>query len=96
VGDLLVSKMECSLRFPVGAPESDMTDLITVDREILGGTPVFKGTRLPIQTLFDYLEDNYALDEFLESFPSVSKEMAVGILETTALSTPGAFDSVDQ
>ncbi len=56
-------------------------DLITVDSEILGGTPVFKGTRVPIKTLFDYLEDNYTIEEFLECFPSVTREMARRILE---------------
>jgi uncharacterized protein (DUF433 family) len=56
-------------------------DLITVDPDILGGTPVFKGTRVPVKTLFEYLEDNYSLDEFLECFPSVTREMARRILE---------------
>jgi uncharacterized protein (DUF433 family) len=56
-------------------------DLITIDPDILGGTPVFKGTRVPIKTLFDYLEDNYSLDEFLECFPSVTRQMACQILE---------------
>jgi uncharacterized protein (DUF433 family) len=56
-------------------------DLITVDSEILGGTPVFTGTRVPVKTLFDYLEDNYALEEFLECFPSVTREMACRVLE---------------
>ena len=56
------------------------SDLITVDPDILGGTPVFKGTRVPIKTLFEYLEDNYSLDEFLECFPSVTREMARRIL----------------
>jgi uncharacterized protein (DUF433 family) len=55
--------------------------LITIDPEILGGTPVFTGTRVPVKTLFDYLEDNYSLDEFLECFPTVSHEMAHRILE---------------
>jgi uncharacterized protein (DUF433 family) len=58
-------------------------DLITIDPEILGGTPVFKGTRVPIKSLFEYLEDNYTLDEFLECFPSVTREMAVGLLEVS-------------
>ena len=57
--------------------------LITVDPDILGGTPVFKGTRVPVKTLFDYLEDNYTLDEFLECFPSVTRPMACQILETS-------------
>ena len=56
-------------------------DVITVDPDILGGTPVFKGTRVPVKTLFEYLEDNYSLDEFLECFPSVTREMACRILE---------------
>ena len=66
--------------------------LITVDSEILGGTPVFKGTRVPIKTLFEYLEDNYPLDEFLECFPSVTRELARRVLESSesALLTPVA------
>ena len=55
--------------------------LITVDPEILGGTPVFSGTSVPVKTLFEYLEDNYLLDEFIECFPTVSREMAHWILE---------------
>ena len=56
-------------------------DLITVDPDILGGTPVFKGTRVPVKSLFDYLEDNYSLQEFLECFPSVTRDMACRILK---------------
>ena len=56
-------------------------DLITIDPDILGGTPVFKGTRVPVKTLFDYLESNYTLDEFLECFPSVTRDMACRLLE---------------
>ncbi len=56
-------------------------DLITIDPEILGGTPVFKGTRVPVKTLIEYLEDNYPLEEFLECFPSVTREMACRVLE---------------
>jgi len=57
------------------------SDLITIHPDILGGTPVFKGTRVPVKTLFEYLERGYALDEFLECFPSVSREMARRVLE---------------
>ena len=57
------------------------TDLITTDPDILGGTPVFKGTRVPVKTLFDYLENNPTLEEFLECFPSVTREMACRLLE---------------
>jgi len=63
----------------VGTMKSD--DLISVDSEILGGTPVFKGTRVPVKTLFDYLEENYTLEEFLACFPSVTREMACRLLE---------------
>ena len=56
-------------------------ELITLDPDILGGTPVFKGTRVPVKTLFEYLDDNYTLDEFLECFPSVSREAVRRVLE---------------
>ncbi|CAN5581347.1 hypothetical protein BH09GEM1_BH09GEM1_20120 [soil metagenome] len=51
------------------------------DPEILGGTPVFVGTRVPFQTLVDYIEAGDPLDEFLEDFPSVSREQVIAILE---------------
>ena len=51
------------------------------DPEILGGTLVFVGTRVPVKNLFDYLEAGDSLDEFLESFPSVSREQAVAALK---------------
>ena len=50
------------------------------DPEILGGTPVFVGTRVPVQSLFDYLEGGETLDEFLRQFPSVKREQAVAAL----------------
>ncbi len=56
-------------------------ELVNIDPNILGGTPVFRGTRVPVKTLFDYLESDYTLSEFLECFPSVDKEMAVAVLE---------------
>jgi uncharacterized protein (DUF433 family) len=60
-------------------------ELITVDPDILGGTPVFKNSRVPVKTLFDYLENNYSLDEFLECFPSVSRQLARQVLESSEL-----------
>jgi uncharacterized protein (DUF433 family) len=51
------------------------------DPEILGGTPVFVGTRVPVKSLYDYLEAGDSLDEFLESSPSVTREQAVAALE---------------
>ena len=55
--------------------------LIVKDPDILGGTAVFKGTRVPLQALLDYLEGGQTLNEFLDDFPTVSKEMAVHALE---------------
>lgn len=54
--------------------------LITADPKILGGTPVFKGTRVPVSTLFDYLSDGLSLEYFLETFPSVNREQATNVL----------------
>lgn len=51
-------------------------DFITIDPETMHGTPVFKGTRVPIDTLFDYLATGEPLEEFLEDFPSVQREYA--------------------
>ena len=51
-------------------------DFVNIDPEILHGTPVFKGTRVPIDTLFDYLATGESLDEFLEDFPSVKRDQA--------------------
>lgn len=56
-------------------------DLITIDPDILGGVPVFSGTRVPVKTLFEYLENNYTIEEFLECFPSVTREAARQVLE---------------
>jgi uncharacterized protein (DUF433 family) len=58
-----------------------MSDLINRSDDILGGTPVFAGTRVPVQTLFDYLEEGDTLDEFLDDFPAVSREHAIKVLE---------------
>lgn len=55
--------------------------VIVKDPEILGGTPVFRGTRVPFQNLLDYLEGGDTLDEFLDDFPSVTREAAVAALE---------------
>lgn len=55
--------------------------VITSDPEIIGGTPVLAGTRVPFQTLLDYLESGAPLEEFLEDFPSVSRELAVAALQ---------------
>ena len=56
-------------------------EFIQVDPAILSGNPVFKGTRVPVQCLFDHLEKGISLDEFLEDFPSVTKEQVIAVLE---------------
>ena len=59
-------------------------DPIKIDPEIMGGTPCFTGTRVPIQNLFDYLEGGHPLAEFLDHFPSVRREQAVRVIEIAA------------
>src|SRR5437588_11139868 len=57
-----------------------ISQLINVDPEIMSGTPVFMGTRVPIKNLWDYLERGHGLDDFLDGFPSVSRAQAVAVL----------------
>jgi uncharacterized protein (DUF433 family) len=54
---------------------------IETDPEIMSGAPVFRGTRVPVRSLFEYLEDNLSLAEFLEYFPTVRREDAIAVLE---------------
>jgi uncharacterized protein (DUF433 family) len=56
-------------------------EIIAKDRDILGGVPVFRGTRVPLQALLDYLEGGQTLDEFLDDFPTVTRDAAVAALE---------------
>lgn len=58
-----------------------MRETITRDPDVMHGIPVFQGTRVPVKTLFDYLENGESLDEFLEGFPTVSREIAIRVLE---------------
>jgi len=60
--------------------------VIIKDPEILGGEPVFRGTRVPFKVLTDYLEGGDTLDQFLEEYPSVSRELAVAAIEEARLS----------
>ena len=55
--------------------------LITTSPEVLGGTPVFAGTRVPVQTLIEYLEGGETIDDFLEGFPTVTREQVIAFLE---------------
>ena len=69
--------------------------IINIDTEILGGTPVFYGTRVPIKNLFDYLEAGETIENFLDDFESVSKEQVQWLLERTGkliTSSPGILD----
>jgi uncharacterized protein (DUF433 family) len=54
---------------------------VTQHPEVVSGAPVFEGTRVPVSALFDYLADNYTLDEFLEAFPSVRRDVALSVLQ---------------
>jgi uncharacterized protein (DUF433 family) len=56
-------------------------EIIHIDKEIQNGQPVFVGTRVPVDTLFDHLEAGISLDEFLDDFPSVHRKQAIGLLE---------------
>jgi uncharacterized protein (DUF433 family) len=58
-----------------------MAQVIVRDPEIMHGTPVFQGTRVPVRTLFDYLEGGETLEDFLNGFPTVSRDAAVQALE---------------
>jgi len=58
-----------------------INDIISVDNEILSGTPVFKDTRVPVKNLFDYLETGESIETFLKDFPSVKKEIVIQLLE---------------
>jgi len=55
--------------------------LITTSPDVLGGTPVFAGTRVPVQTLIEYLEGGETIDDFLEGFPTVTREQVIAFLE---------------
>jgi uncharacterized protein (DUF433 family) len=57
-----------------------LSDFVVADPEILGGEPVFRGTRVPVVSLFEHLESDCPLDEFLENFPTVSRDAAVAVL----------------
>ena len=56
-------------------------DIVNIDKDIQSGQPVFIGTRVPVESLFDHLEAGISLDEFIDDFPSVTREQAVGLLE---------------
>jgi uncharacterized protein (DUF433 family) len=59
-------------------------EIISVNPDVLGNQPVFKGTRVTIESLFDYLENGETVDQFVDDFPSVSKEQAMAVIEMAA------------
>jgi uncharacterized protein (DUF433 family) len=62
------------------ANQKTLNEVIVADPEILGGEPVFRGTRVPVASLFEHLESDCSLDEFLENFPTVTRAAAVAVL----------------
>jgi uncharacterized protein (DUF433 family) len=66
----------------------NIEQIVVQDGDILGGIPVFVGTRVPVQTLFDYLEAGQPLDEFLDDFPTVRREQATQLLAVVKKSLP--------
>ena len=68
--------------------------LIDRNPDILGGTPVFAGTRVPVRILIEYLEAGDPLDEFLDNFPTVSRSQAIGVLDLARTMLTGASDEV--
>lgn len=75
---------------------SNVKDYISVNPDVLGGCPVFVGTRVPVESLFDHLEEGISLEAFLDDFPTVSKEQAVAVLEIAGklLSTGNNIDKI--
>jgi uncharacterized protein (DUF433 family) len=65
-------------------PAEPETQIVTCSPRVMGGTPVFAGTRVPVQTLLDYLEAGDSIDDFLDGFPTVSREAVVTFLEAGA------------
>jgi uncharacterized protein (DUF433 family) len=69
-----------------------MQSPVTIDPEIMSGVPVFRGTRVPVRILFDHLEGGDTVEEFLEGFPSVSREQVIAFLELVSSRTPEFVD----
>lgn len=63
----------------------ELKGVVHTDPQILGGTPVFVGTRVPLQNLIDYLEGGESVEDFLEAFPTVTREQAIAVIEAGKL-----------
>jgi uncharacterized protein (DUF433 family) len=71
----------CCHQQTVAVREADVASVIVRDPEILGGRPVFRGTRVPVEVLFENLEDGLSINEIIESYPSLNKEDLIACLE---------------
>jgi uncharacterized protein (DUF433 family) len=67
-------------RLTISSSFDSTSDLITIHPDLVSGAPCFAGTRVPIKNLFDYLEGGESLEDFLEGFPGISREQAIGVL----------------
>jgi uncharacterized protein (DUF433 family) len=63
------------------------SSIISVSSEVMSGTPVFAGTRVPVQTLLDYLKARESIDDFLDGFPTVTKEQVIALLEEVSINS---------
>jgi uncharacterized protein (DUF433 family) len=70
--------------------------IINVDPDILSGAPVFHGTRVPVKNLFDYIETGETIDSFLNDFPSVSREQAIALLETSQILITKSYEILNE
>jgi uncharacterized protein (DUF433 family) len=73
-----------------------MIEIVRSDKQILGGTPCFAGTRVPVKSLFDYLEDGDTVDYFLSQFPTVKREQVIALLESARQKTESDSTAVIQ
>ena len=73
------------MNYPAAMKLDDLKGIIHSDPKIMGGTPVFKGTRVPLQNLIDSLEGGESIDEFLEGYPSVRREQIIAVIEAGKL-----------
>jgi uncharacterized protein (DUF433 family) len=69
----------------MGMTVEELKGVVHSDPEILGGTPVFVGTRVPLQNLIDYLEGGESIEDFLDGFPSVKREQVIAVIEAAKL-----------
>jgi uncharacterized protein (DUF433 family) len=71
--------------YPLRMKIADLKGVVQSDPEIMGGTPVFVGTRVPLQNLIDYLEGGESIEDFLDGFPSVKREQVIAVIEAAKL-----------